>query len=185
MTKYAQFDKTAAQPTPVIGWYDTDFAEYTLPDASELIELDDAAWENRFNTPYVGNGKLVVKPAPSDSELLAQAKKDKKKEIETARDAWGARIIVVDGISYDADRTSQLNITSMATAIANGVAPATIDWRDADNITRSLTNTEFMAVAQAVMAQVLAAYTTSFSLKDQLNSTTTVAEVDAIVWPAS
>lgn len=72
--KYAQFDPTAASPQSVIGWYDTDeFVYKNLPAASDLLELTDAEWDNRFATPFVSSGKLVAAPAPTAAQIQADA----------------------------------------------------------------------------------------------------------------
>lgn len=77
MTLYAQFDPTSKQ---VVGWYDTEFADYTLPDQSQLITLTPEQWAARMANPSgwsVANGALVPYVAPPpDTRAAARAALD-------------------------------------------------------------------------------------------------------------
>ncbi|ADE12124.1 hypothetical protein [Sideroxydans lithotrophicus] len=70
---YASFDSTATQPTPVTGWYDDMTPACKLVPAANLLQLTQAQWDNRLNTPYVQNGALVAAPAPTSAQISAQA----------------------------------------------------------------------------------------------------------------
>ena len=67
MAKLAQFDPTAPQPAPVIGWYDTDLLHYpNLP--VSVILLTDEDWAGRlFGHWAVQDGQLVPLPLPPAS----------------------------------------------------------------------------------------------------------------------
>ena len=66
MSKYALYDPTRAGPTPVLGWYDTDFIEYpNLPHKDRLLELNDDQWNARMTRSWgVNNGALVPHNEP-------------------------------------------------------------------------------------------------------------------------
>lgn len=69
MPKYAYYDHTQQQPTPVLGWFDTDILHYpNLPDKADLLEIiSQGAWDNRFDaTQYVQNGSLTT-TGPNES----------------------------------------------------------------------------------------------------------------------
>lgn len=108
-----------------------------------------------------------------------------RQEINRWRSQAASTPIEVEGMRFDADAAARSNIADMSTAIANGVAPATIQWRDADDITRELTPAQFLTVATAVMAQFQAAYQRSFALKDAVAAAETPAAVRAATWDAA
>jgi hypothetical protein len=63
ITKFAEYDPQAPQPSPVLGWYDTSFADYpNLPEPGRMLALTEAQWVNRLNTPLVQDGLLVAAP---------------------------------------------------------------------------------------------------------------------------
>ncbi|WP_111745641.1 hypothetical protein [Salinisphaera orenii] len=115
--KYAAFDPTADQPTPVTGWYDADAIDYpSLPDAAERIEIAEADWPHRFDTPYVQDGQLVAEPEPTVAEQLAAAKAAKRSELQ----AGFAATIAAGGVSdalgtphlYPADAESRADMSA-------------------------------------------------------------------------
>lgn len=60
MTKYAHLDGNT--PPNVIGFYDTEFADYTLPPLTEMVVVPDVEWEKRVTSgswKWV-NGRLVA-----------------------------------------------------------------------------------------------------------------------------
>ncbi|WP_338332146.1 hypothetical protein [Acetobacter sp. LMG 32666] len=66
---YAQYDTSAAQPTPVLGWLDMSIYSDTsgFPPASDLLPITQAQFSARTAGPYgVSNGALVqyAPPAP-------------------------------------------------------------------------------------------------------------------------
>lgn len=152
MPKLAQYDSKAIQPTPVIGWYDSDENQYpNLPAATELVTLSDAEWAARLDAPrYVSGGKLVPKPAPTAADLAAQFAANK-----------AAALIAID--QFHADTVQQLagNPTqvekdswAMKLTTANAVvAKATVS---AEGIA-FMTALGLIAPAGATAAQVTAA----------------------------
>ncbi len=59
---YARFNGDAAQPTPVITWYDMQFHDYILPEERHLIRVSDADWALHMRQTggwIVKDGKLV------------------------------------------------------------------------------------------------------------------------------
>lgn len=69
---YASYDTTAAQPTPVTGWYDTWGMSDTsaVPPASDMIPISETDWNNtdEFRLPVgrgVQGGKIIDYTPPS------------------------------------------------------------------------------------------------------------------------
>jgi hypothetical protein len=63
MTYYAQYDSSAPQPTPVLGWYDTSLFSYrNLPAEADLLELDEIQWKAHFENPsgWAFNDGIIV-----------------------------------------------------------------------------------------------------------------------------
>jgi hypothetical protein len=69
---YAEFDSTATQPTPVIGWHDGETPAMRAAPAANILALTQAEWDNRLNTPYVQNGALVPAPLLTAAQIAAQ-----------------------------------------------------------------------------------------------------------------
>jgi hypothetical protein len=74
MTYYAEYDSTAPEPQEIIGWYDTDFADYNLPPKGNLIEIPAADWVSHLQYRSGGlaviGGKLTQHaPMPSQAEI--------------------------------------------------------------------------------------------------------------------
>lgn len=65
MTKYVEFDSSSPDPKPIVGWYDTEFANYLkFPCSSNLIEVTEAQWTQhmkdlRISIWTIQNGILV------------------------------------------------------------------------------------------------------------------------------
>jgi hypothetical protein len=76
MTQYAQFDPSAAQPAPVLGWYDTGAFSYpNLPPTADLVQLTSAQWTAHFANPNgwaVQGGALVAYTPPVAAPTPAQ-----------------------------------------------------------------------------------------------------------------
>ena len=68
MTYYAQYDYSAPQPAPVLGWYDTGMFDYqNLPSPLHLIEISESEWAMHFTNPdgwAISNEKLIEDSTP-------------------------------------------------------------------------------------------------------------------------
>ncbi len=129
---------------------------------------------------YDGDGAQTPDP-----EFTLQELKDKKKvEINAWREeALGALTVDHGGNTYDADKLARENLTSTLTAIQAGVSvPDPIDWRDASDVTRSLSHTDLNTICGLMFAAVDAAYNHSWDLKGDVDAAADESAVDAIVW---
>jgi len=75
MTLYAYFDYTLPDPSPVIGWIDTDFYNNTLPDFRDLLILTQEQWDAKLSDPSgwaVSSGVLAPYTPPIPLPQQAQ-----------------------------------------------------------------------------------------------------------------
>lgn len=72
--RFARIDLSAAEPRPVIGWYDLEAFHYPdPPPKAELVALTNAEWEGRMDLPFVADGRLVPAPPRPRAALVADA----------------------------------------------------------------------------------------------------------------
>ena len=136
MSKFVHFDSTAAQPAPVIGFYDTDTHEYLkLPDASELIEVTDTEWASRMDAPMsVLKGKLIPTPPPSIAEQLAMeatiARADRDARIATVQWRYEryARELRLKQKPTDDIAVLDAYVQALADITGQSGFPANINW---------------------------------------------------------
>jgi hypothetical protein len=186
MTQYAYFDSTAAQPTPVLGWYDTGLLDYpSLPTAADLLEITPAQWENRFNTPFVSGGTLV---GYTPAQLLAQAQAT---QIATLYAAYQQAIqqpvsyTSKGGVTktYQADSGSIANLQAMLLAFgATQTVPSGFYWVSADNTQVPFVYADMQGLAQIIGTQGATAFQHLQTQKAAVRAATTVTAVQAIVW---
>lgn len=129
---------------------------------------------------FVGNGAQT----PDPQYTLQEMKDNKKQEINLWRDgALSALTVDHGGNTFDADKASRDNLTSVQAAIQAGVAvPNPMDWRDASDVTRSLSHTDLNTLSGLMFAAVNVAYSHSWDLKADADAAASEAAVNAIVW---
>jgi hypothetical protein len=86
--------------------------------------------------------------------------------------------VTVDGVVFDADGESRSNIAGILSAVSSGL-PVTFphDWRDAGNVTRSLSQAQLVTLAGTMMGAMKALYDASWTLKDVTIPALTDAQV--------
>ena len=160
MPKYAQFDRSLAAPSPVIGWYNTDARAYpNLPPASELVEVPADIWTAHYantNGWAVSNGTLVAYTPPPPTLTLEQ---------QAANAAISGLTIALSGTMtlaatlFPTDRKTQKAIESMNAMARAGVLPlgsTTYPMIDASGTWHHFTAAQYQAVAGAIAAYVAA-----------------------------
>ena len=168
MPQYIGFDNTKPDPKPVIGWYDTDFAEYPkLPASDSLLEVTPDQWAAHMVNPgawAVSGGALIPYAIVLTPAQLAQG-------AYAAAIAAGV-VIVSTGTpalngTYAIDQASLSRITAEQVYIAttgtftNG--QTTRAWLDASGTPHVFPSTaEFTAFAETV-AQYEDALLTAFA----------------------
>ena len=155
---YASFDSTAAQPTPVTGWYDLQTPAMLAVPVANILALSQAEWDNRASTPYVQNGVLVAPPAPTAAQLLATAQ---AAQITMLQAAYAAAIVApvtvtlasgtVATFATDAQTVSNLSNVLVTNAKlgtwkpnywldVNGAVVTPVTYADLQNITAAIQN---------------------------------------------
>lgn len=106
--------------------------------------------------------------------------KERRRDMEFGLLQWG-------GSTFDIDPLSQSRIqgaVQLAALSAASERPFSIDWTLANNAVRTLSATDVIEVGAALAAHVQSVHSTGRDLRSQIESATTVEEVDAIDWPA-
>ena len=130
------------------------------------------------------DGSVYQKPAPSDAELLEDAKTAKIAELKAERDAKEVEPITYNGNSYDYDGKARERINAAIIALdvqtAQTKAVASIDWTTADNADISVTADDLRMVIASVANRSNALHVAYRAAKDKVEAATTVAEVEAV-----
>lgn len=137
---YASYDTTAAQPTPVVGWYDTWGLSSVsdVPAASSMLPISASDWANTttFHIPTRGvqDGKIIdytppAAPVPLATQAqsaLASARQTVWDEYgslnETTPDNWVTYLKALMAIANGTDTTSQALPVHPADGLTAGAA---------------------------------------------------------------
>lgn len=126
------------------------------------------------------DGSVYPKPAPTDAELLADAKTAKIAELKAERDAREVEPITYNGNSYDYDSKARERINAAIIALDVQGADASIDWTTATNADVKVTANDLRMVIASVANRSNALHVAYRAAKDKVEAATTVAEVDAV-----
>lgn len=119
----------------------------------------------------------VVEDWISTVDGLDLAKSDKKQTVNDLRDELSKSPILYQGSRYDADQQAIQNISSVL--LLGG--DSTIVWRDYDNINHELSIVDLQGLANAIKDRNSVLYTTSWAIKEEIDSLTTIEAVDSYV----
>ncbi|NDY41239.1 DUF4376 domain-containing protein [Dissulfurirhabdus thermomarina] len=200
MAKYAYYDSSAPQPTPVLGWYhvrdtqDPDGLDYpNLPPAADLLVLTDAEWAARLDQRWhVQAGALVPDPGPSLEEVRTAKRIEMQAACKAACEAgwtssalgsphlYGTRLWPdqhnLAAVALDAVYAKQTGDTTWTTnywATPSGASEPQRLSHTADQI---------LQVAREVKAMVAGNQDKLAQRYAEIDAATTVAEVQAVVW---
>lgn len=126
------------------------------------------------------DGSVYPKPAPTDAELLADAKTAKIAELKAERDSKEVEPITYNGNSYDYDDKARERINAAIIALDVQGAGISIDWTTADNTDVKVTAQDLRRVIAVVAQRSNALHVAYRAAKDKVEAATTVAEVEAI-----
>jgi hypothetical protein len=144
-------------------------------------------------THYIKDGVAVEYPVrPSNDYVwdntseswtitLAQAQTVKWQEIKFRRDQEEFGEVTFNGDVYDADADSQRRIQGAYTA-ATLDANISLEWTIADNSTVTLDQLGIFGLSAAVISHVNNVHVQARTIRDDINSANTIAEVEAISW---
>lgn len=134
------------------------------------------------------DGSIHLKPAPTDSELLASAKPAKIAALKAERDAAEVEPITYNGNSYDYDERARDRINAAIIALdvqsAKAKAAASIDWTTVDNQDVKVTADDLRSVIASVAQRSNALHVAYRAAKDKVEQATTVADVEAVTLDA-
>jgi hypothetical protein len=139
-------------------------------------------------TGYVlaeGGGSLRL---PTAEEALRPLQRARQQAINDRRDAYIAAGVEFNGWRFDTDPQSISNLTAavafiQAAPLGNFTPPASVSWRDADNIDRDLTPAMLVGLGSAMFARVQTAHAIARQLKDAIAAATSEAQILGIDWP--
>jgi hypothetical protein len=117
-----------------------------------------------------------------DLRPLADIKDARWEEMKVARTEAKFAPITVDGRCYDANETSQSQISGAIQLSMFAPSDWTIDWTLFDNTVATLTKPELIAVGVALGTRTSAIWTTGRTVREAIYACTTAEEVAAVVW---
>lgn len=126
-------------------------------------------------------------PNPDQASLEAQAQ---ARELELAKTAKWAQVkqnrdrvefggFTWNNMRFDSDAASQQRL-QLAAQVAQTNPNLTLDWTLEDNSVQTLTAANLTELAQALGVHINSAHETARSLREQINSTTSLAELNAL-----
>lgn len=88
-----------------------------------------------------------------------------------------------DGSTFDSDPVSQSRIQGAVQLAGLDPVAFSIDWTLADNTVRTLSGADMVAVGVTLAQHVNGLHVIARGLRAQIESATTIAEVESVVWP--
>ncbi|PRC92682.1 DUF4376 domain-containing protein [Solimicrobium silvestre] len=206
MNSYGIYNATSGVINRIISTDQNNIALNVQAGESAIILLNDET-DDKF---YVSNGIITAYTStelqliatlpigciwsmPSravvDTAVMADIQARACAAINVKRDAVIAAFdqFTYNGVVYDGDVLAQANIQMTIDVITAGIPlPANFEWRASDNSMHPMAAADVISmnaarlVAQATL--VFATYSTSWTLKAQINSATTRQQVEAITW---
>lgn len=141
-----------------------------IKDGEPVIKPEQPSSDHVFNTATeIWEIELDVAKAQAWSRI-----KKRREENEFSTFTWNDHI-------FQCGEKSQQRITG-ATQRAQLDSTIAIDWTLADNTIQAFTGTEFIEVGKALSEHVSACHSKATTLRGQINSATTLEEIDAITW---
>ena len=169
-----------------------------FPDAEAGQGCSLTLYEGRLPAYWDGAEVQPVPDRPSDSAVWSWSSKSWVPDIDLAKvNAWHSVKAARNGREFgpftwgghvfdgdiDAQRRINLAVLGAQVALAAG-QPWSVDWTLADNSFVTLSASEMVGVAEAMGASINAAHEWARGLRIQIESATTIEELEA-VWPAS
>jgi len=156
----------------------TAVSDEPVPTALQIVEWDSVNinWIVRDKTPQelenelnsAKDSRMIYITDSRDSEL-------RQLTCQWNNDQWDAR---------EADSTRIANVLTMIEQASNlGIpTPSTIDWRTYDDQNRTLTVADLVQLGASMFQAQQIVWVKQAMLKDQIQASTTVEEVNSIVW---
>lgn len=169
--------------------YRLDVDNLSTPLGKIWVEIDDVFLDHSSDSEEAVAEKLeelgyITRPKTQEDELAA-LKKDRWDTISAIRDALETRGFPYQGATFDSDERSVLRIilSSVSAQVAKSQGhDMNITWTLADNSTMDLTTDDLIAMPLALTQYMMGLHQYARTLRDQINTATTPAEVRQCVW---
>lgn len=133
-------------------------------------------------SPFLGAAIVAV----TNTDLVA-AKIKQWARVKGARDAAIAAGFEWDGSRFDSDLQSRIFVEGaalLATLAMMNSQPFGLDFTLQDNSVRSMTGADVIAAGTAMGVHIMSVHAIGRTLRAAIEAAATVAEVDAVTWPA-
>lgn len=123
-----------------------------------------------------------------DQRTVEQARLDKQEEINVMREEMLAAGLWYMGHFWDTSGRARTNVTGVIAGVTAGLPlPSGFVWRDNNNNNVPFTATNLVTLGGYIIQWVNIVYGYSWNMKSQLDTKTTLAEIDAFVitWPSN
>jgi hypothetical protein len=185
--KYAAYNSSGT----IVAYYDSDDSPVPAS-VTSVIEITDAQWQMSIGQPgqwYVSAGALAPVPPPTAAELLATAQ---AAQIATLTAAYEAAITAPVNFTTAAGASAMFNQTDVAKSnLQNAILGSQASGKWAINLWLDVNSTpitpftfaDLEGLAAAMEAVDAPDYQELLTLVGQVTAATTVAAVQAVVWP--
>ena len=160
-----------------------EFASLTTALAKQGISIpaNEETFYTEENKAYLLSKGIFVERVSAIPQTLEQIKAEKIVDFKERRNAEETSLLEYDGNIFDVDKEFSLPRIQVAMAAIEGT-DTTISWTTADNNTVSMTYTDFSKLLKAMAYRSDLLHIKYRQLKEQVNSCTTIAEVEAVSW---
>jgi len=131
--------------------------------------FDAATWEvvddvtnpgDKLRRPLTTTPWAITEADRADKNALVDAERLRRLNLLT---------VTVSGVTFEADPSSRINLTTVVAAIADGAAvPDPFPWRDAGNVVRNLTPAQLLELSRVMLLAVRDVFQKSWTLKDDV-----------------
>ncbi|MDA8095595.1 MAG: hypothetical protein M0T84_17140 [Betaproteobacteria bacterium] len=188
MPKYAWFNPSA-NPSPILGWLDTDNGWPNLPPEDALLLLTDTQWATRDSQAWqVQNRQLTPAPDPSLADLKTAKAAAINASCQAQIFAGFTSSALGNAYTYPAKDRDQSNLAASVLASLLPNLPAgwtTSFWcMNATGAWAYVAHTavQIQQVGQDGKTAVIAALSKNADLQQQIVNATTATELAAITW---
>jgi len=171
--KYAHHNETNGK---LLGWYDSEIHE-TIPTPN--IEVNETDWQIAINKNYNYVDASTSTLSFKDFSTFEQLQARKLNELEVSYNTANQKDIAYMDAVFQADNKSQ---DTIAKVLSVGVVPDDFYWNDKANNKVSMVYTDLQGLAVEILSRNQISFDKLQTLKAQVNSATTQAELDAIAW---
>lgn len=156
-----------------------DFGVPVPPEGFTVVELA----EPLSPPPFDGAAYDIQTRQWIDPRGLDEIKRLQWSRVKAERDRHEYAGFTWDGSVFDSDPVSQSRIQGAVQLAGLDPVAFSIDWTLADNTVRTLSGADMVAVGVTLAQHVNGLHVIARGLRAQIESATTIAEVESVVWP--